>query len=119
MHDLLRQGIEEFNTQFFFEAHDTWEELWRETTGPDRLFLQGLIQTTVAEYHFGNDNLRGALSQYEKALAKLERYLPGHLGIDTAHLVQQVRASLVIVRGRMDGTGNIARIRDHPRIRFL
>jgi predicted metal-dependent hydrolase len=119
MHDLVRKGIEEFNTQFFFEAHDTWEEVWRETSGPDRLFLQGLIHTTVAQYHLGNGNFHGARSQFEKALAKLERYLPCHLGVDTAHIAHQVRDSLVIVRGILDGTGDRSRLPEVPRIRYV
>jgi predicted metal-dependent hydrolase len=95
MGDLFRKGIEEFNTQSFFEAHDTWEELWRGTSGPDRLFYQGLIQTAVGLYHLTNGNVRGARSQFGKALDKLERYLPAYLGIDTEHLIGEVRACLV------------------------
>ena len=94
MGDLFRKGIEEFNTQCFFEAHDTWEELWRETSGPDRLFYQGLIQTAVGLYHLTNGNIRGARSQFGKALDKLEHYLPAYHGIDTDHLTGGVRACL-------------------------
>jgi hypothetical protein len=94
MDDLFRKGIEEFNTQCFFEAHDSWEELWRETTGPDRLFYQGLIQTAVALYHAGNGNVPGACSQFTKALAKLVLYLPLYHGINTLRLTGDVRACL-------------------------
>ncbi len=94
MEDLFRKGVEEFNTQCFFEAHDSWEELWKETSGPDRLFYQGLIQTAVALYHAGNGNLRGACSQFAKALAKLEQYVPVYRGIDTLWLVGEVRSCL-------------------------
>jgi predicted metal-dependent hydrolase len=85
------QGIEEFNRQFFFEAHDLWEEIWVDTTGNDRLFYQGLIQTAVGFYHLSNGNLKGANSQFTKALAKLEQYLPDHHGVDVQHLVNAVR----------------------------
>jgi len=98
MGDLLREGIEQFNAQCFFEAHDTWEELWRGTSGPDRLFYQGLIQTAVALYHLANGNYRGARSQFGKALDKLERYIPVHQGIDTALLVEDVRACQAYAR---------------------
>lgn len=106
MNDLFRKGVEEFNTQCFFEAHDSWEELWRETSGPDRMFFQGLIQTAVALYHAGNGNIRGARSQFAKALAKLERYLPEHRGIDTRHLTEQVRECLRLADDVRDGTGD-------------
>ena len=111
MGDLFRKGVEEFNTQCFFEAHDTWEELWRETSGPDRLFYQGLIQAAVGLYHMANGNLRGAQSQFGKALNKLERYLPTYHGIDTAHLTDGVRACLV--RAGDDGADTAVR-RDPP-----
>jgi predicted metal-dependent hydrolase len=114
MDALLDKGIEEFNTRFFFEAHDTWEELWRETTGPDRLFLQGLIQTAVGLYHSGNGNLRGARSQFAKALAKLEQYIPCHCGIDTADLVRQIRVLLRVAEGRGEAAEAPGPVPDDP-----
>ena len=94
MEDLFQRGIEEFNRQYFFEAHDLWEELWMETTGGDRLFYQGLIQTAVGFYHLSNENYKGACSQFGKALAKLEQYLPAYHGINTQQLVDRVRECL-------------------------
>ena len=66
--DQFRRGIEEFNKGFYFECHDTLEELWMETVGDDRLFLQGLIQVSVGFYHFGNSNYKGVVSQFTKGL---------------------------------------------------
>ena len=94
MEDLFQRGIEEFNRQYFFEAHDLWEELWMETTGGDRLFYQGMIQTAVGFYHLSNGNYKGACSQFGKALAKLEQYLPAYHGINTQQLVDRVRECL-------------------------
>lgn len=94
MEDLFRRGIEEFNRQYFFEAHDLWEELWMETTGQHRLFYQGLIQTAVGFYHLSNENYKGACSQFSKALSKLEQYLPAFHGIDTTSLLDSVRSCL-------------------------
>jgi predicted metal-dependent hydrolase len=91
MEDRFVRGIEEFNRQFFFEAHDTWEELWMETTGSHRLFYQGLIQTAVGFYHLSNRNFKGASSQLGKAVSKIEQYLPEFLGIDTERLVRSLR----------------------------
>jgi len=94
MEGLFERGVEEFNTRHFFEAHDTWEELWMETRGSNRLFYQGLIQTAVGFYHFSNGNVKGAYSQLEKALKKLDQYLPAYHGIDTHLLVDRVREFL-------------------------
>jgi predicted metal-dependent hydrolase len=94
MQGLFERGVEEFNGQFFFEAHDTWEELWRETLGPDKLFYQGLIQTAVGFYHLSNKNYKGACSQFGKALAKFGQYLPVYHGIDTQQVVNRLEPCL-------------------------
>ena len=91
---LLRTGVDEFNAERFFEAHDVWEELWRETSGSDRLFYQGLIQTAAGLYHLTCNNFKGACSQFGKALSKLEQYLPAYQGINTQHLVERIRECL-------------------------
>jgi hypothetical protein len=69
----LRQGVEEFNRAYFFEAHETLEELWRETSGPLRPFYQGLIQLAVALYHLSNGNRRGALNLLIKVDVEVSR----------------------------------------------
>jgi predicted metal-dependent hydrolase len=94
----LRQGVEEFNGAHFFEAHDTLEELWRDTSGPLRLFYQGLIQLAVGFYHLSNGNRRGALNLLEKGLAKLEAYQPVCQDIDVDSLCHEARAWLGYVR---------------------
>lgn len=104
MEGLFEKGVEEFNSGFFFEAHDTWEELWMETTGSHRLFYQGLIQTAVGFYHLGNENYKGACSQLTKALAKLESYLPQYHGIATEELKAQVRICLAEAQQLKDGS---------------
>ena len=94
MEDLFTRGVAEFNRQYFFEAHDLWEELWMETSGGHRVFYQGLIQTAVGFYHLSNENYKGACSQFGKALSKLEQYLPSFHGINTQFLVEDVRVCL-------------------------
>jgi uncharacterized protein len=94
----LRQGVEEFNRAHFFEAHETLEDLWRGTSGPLRLFYQGLIQLAVALYHLSNGNRRGALNLLGKGLDKLAAYQPACQGIDVEALCCEARAWLDRVR---------------------
>jgi len=100
------KGVELFNNRRFFEAHDVWEELWRETRGEERLFYQGLIHTAVGFYHLLNENYRGACSQLGKALTKLQPRLPAFKSIDALHLVEQVDACRqdagLLIRGLED-----------------
>jgi predicted metal-dependent hydrolase len=79
---LYVQGIQFFNNCDFFEAHETWEELWTEYRGPARRFYQGLIQAAVALHHFGNGNIRGAKKVYLSSRGYLEEYRPAYLGLD-------------------------------------
>jgi predicted metal-dependent hydrolase len=79
---LYVQGIQFFNDCEFFEAHETWEELWTEYRGPARRFYQGLIQAAVALHHFGNGNIRGAKKVYLSSREYLEDYRPAYLGLN-------------------------------------
>ena len=47
---------------FFFECHDTLEEVWTGIRGSARDFFQGLIQVSVGFYHHGNGNRGGQRS---------------------------------------------------------
>ena len=46
----LERGRELFNSGLYFEAHEVWEDSWREETGDVRRTLHGLIQI-AAGYH--------------------------------------------------------------------
>jgi predicted metal-dependent hydrolase len=59
-----REGLRLFNEEDFFECHEVFEELWSESQGDDRKFLQGMIQAAVALFHFGNENFGGAKKLY-------------------------------------------------------
>ena len=99
----LKQGIDEFNRGHFFECHDTLEELWMETVGEDRLFLQGLIQISVGFYHLFNQNYKGATSQFTKGLEKLDRYRPSHRGIELEKFMKQVVGWLAVAERGLVG----------------
>jgi len=80
-------GVRYFNQRRFFEAHDVWEELWIETSGQQRVFYQGLIQTAVAYYHAENQNPKGAAHLIHRAIEKLELFRPSAEGIDLEQLL--------------------------------
>jgi predicted metal-dependent hydrolase len=70
----LEHGIALFNRGEFFEAHEVLEDVWRVASGPEKLFLQGLIQIAVALHHHSQGNTAGAKS----LLARGERNLAGY-----------------------------------------
>ncbi len=75
-------GVLLFNAGDFFEAHESWEDLWSESTGPERRFYQGLIQAAVGLCHFCNGNLRGAVKLYHTSRAYMDGLPPRFLGVD-------------------------------------
>ncbi|MDA0832840.1 MAG: DUF309 domain-containing protein [Planctomycetota bacterium] len=85
MQDLPEQyleGIRLFNEEEFFECHDVLEELWADNQGEEKKFLQGMIQASVALFHFGNENYGGARKLYDSSTKYLTPYAPVCMGID-------------------------------------
>jgi predicted metal-dependent hydrolase len=78
------KGVREFNAGYFFECHDTLEDMWTGVRGPSRDFFQGLIQVSVAFYHLANGNLAGADSMLRRALKRFEKYPDRYFGFDLA-----------------------------------
>jgi len=77
----FREGIALFNAGEFFEAHEALEDAWRESTGEDRRFLQGLVQVAVGLHHHSTGNVVGARSVLARALENLRPYPDEHRGI--------------------------------------
>jgi uncharacterized protein len=91
----LANGLACYRNQQFFEAHEHWEDKWNRLVDPERLFLQALIQVTVAMHHYQHGNRAGALSLLQRALRKLERYPEVFGGIDVAALREDVAVWLL------------------------
>jgi len=88
---ILLQGIEQFNDGYFFEAHETWEDLWYPSPWPMRQFLQGVIQVAAALVHLRRHEYPGTIRLLDAALEKLEQFPEVYLGIDNARLIEDVR----------------------------
>ena len=80
------RGIEHFNRQEFFAAHEELEDAWRAEKSDARLFLQGLTQAAVALHHHSIGNLAGATSVLARAIRNLAAYPSQYRGIDLERL---------------------------------
>lgn len=69
----FERGVEQFNRRHFFEAHETWEEIWLASPEPERTFLQGIIQVAAAFHHYTHGNRAGAHSLLKAGVKKLDR----------------------------------------------
>jgi len=99
---LYLAGILHFNACDYFEAHETWEELWSEEQGPAKRFYQGLIQVAVALHHFGNGNIRGARKLNVGCRQYLNDYQPQYQGLDVSGLLATLDACFVEVMASRD-----------------
>jgi predicted metal-dependent hydrolase len=93
-HTAFLEGIARFNAGEFFEAHEVLEDVWMLEVGPDKRFLQGLIQLAVAFHHAGNENMVGTEGLLTKGIEKLEAYPPRHYGVHLTELVAAARRCL-------------------------
>ena len=106
---VLLQGIGQYNAGYFFEAHETWEELWLPSPWPIRSFLQGMIQVAAAFVHLMRHEYPGTIRLLDRALGRLETCPPDCLGVDAARLAEGTRAGVAgrpqvqsAVRGEAD-----------------
>jgi predicted metal-dependent hydrolase len=104
---LYLKGIAYFNACEFFEAHETWEELWKNYSGDLRLFYKGLIQAAVALHHFGNGNIRGARKVYGSSRGYLEKYAPVCEGLDLDKFLAEFDACFAEVAASQEQFPNI------------
>ena len=85
-----RRGIQLFNREEFYDAHEVWEDVWREAEGREKKFLQGLIQVAVAFHHHSTGNVTGARSLLGRAGKNLAGYPEEFLGIGVADLLESL-----------------------------
>jgi hypothetical protein len=83
-------GVVLFNQQDYFEAHEVWEDLWSESHGLERKFVQGLIQAAVGLCHFGNGNLGGAVKLYRSSRDYMGQCGSPFWGLDVAGFWRQM-----------------------------
>ncbi|MEO8035040.1 MAG: DUF309 domain-containing protein [Acidobacteriota bacterium] len=78
----FHEGVDHFNRREFWEAHESWEELWLESRTELHQFLQGLIQLAAAYHHVKRGTFSGAVRLFDAAARKLGDFPPIFCGID-------------------------------------
>lgn len=91
------EGIDLFNAQRYYEAHEAWEDIWRPATGATKLFYQGLIQAAAALLHYDRQNGRGAKLCIDNALKKLESLDSPYMSLNLLEFTATLRTFLAAV----------------------
>lgn len=95
---LFYEGLAMFNDGEWFDAHETWEDIWHMASGERKRFYQGLIQCAVTLEHVRRGNPRGVLTVMESAVSKFVG-LPGiYRGVDIAALLAAMQHFIEPVR---------------------
>jgi uncharacterized protein len=112
----FRRGVDQFNTRRFFEAHETWEEIWLGSPEPERTFLQGIIQITAAFHHYTRGNTKGARNLINAGLGRLENFPAIHnqLALEALRAAARTWAE-ALNRGYDPGSAQIPKIAYAPK----
>ena len=78
---LYQEGLNYFKSGDYFEAHESWEDLWSDFYLEDRKFIQGLIQLSVSFVHLERENMNGAKSLLNKSIEKFQLFSGVHLSL--------------------------------------
>lgn len=87
---VLQQAALLWQHRLFFEFHELLEEVWMDWRGPERRFLQGLIQLGVAFYQIQRNNYRGCMSMFRNGVAKVEPHAPRFCGVELKKFLERI-----------------------------
>jgi len=86
IHPQAQIGIDLFNRGEYYEAHESLEHAWMETSAPERLLYQGILQIGLAYYQISRGNFRGAIKMFKRAQKHLASLNESFLGVNTRKL---------------------------------
>ena len=112
-HGPLAEGLRDYNSSRFFAAHEAWESVWLRAPQPEKLFLQALIQVTVAFHPLQPNNPVGATRLLTAALRKLEPYPSDFGNLSVPLLRDDIRTSLQFLTAD-PSTAQLTQPRIHP-----
>jgi len=101
--ETLREGIDLFNQERFWEAHEVLEEIWHPAMGVERDIIQGLILTAAALVHYQKNEKAVCVSILGRAMEKLAA-LDNFKGLD----IKRLRAGIEQIQ--KDNTPKLLRI---------
>jgi predicted metal-dependent hydrolase len=103
----FERGLQAYAAGEYFEAHELWEELWRdEPPEGDKVFLQGLIQVAAAMHKvIAHRKPEPAARLLGRALHKLRDAPQRHRGIDVARVVREAEQARRVLLTLADADG--------------
>ena len=97
----LKEAIDLFNNQKWYEAHDAFEDLWNDLVGDERQIVQGILQVSVSQYHLNKGNLNGAMILIGEGLGRIRNKVSEDLEIDLILLCNNLETLLNKLHSKM------------------
>ena len=83
----VRRGVRLFNQGRYFTAQQVFEESWQATPGPERSFLEALVQLAAGMHlRTRRGAMQGAEHLLVRALIAFEDWKPEAFGVDVTRL---------------------------------
>ena len=102
MDEAFERGIELFNTGHYFEAHEAFEDVWRESQGELRLLCQGLVQACAGLVKHQRNQPDPAGTLLVKGLSRLEATPPScRPDINIEQLIRDLKTVVRALRMRV------------------
>ena len=111
----FREGVAHFNSLEFWEAHESWEELWLVAETDLEQFLQGLIQLAAAYHHVKRGTFRGAVRLFDAALRRLSAFPQRFCGIDRTAAEAAAKRHREWIAARIDSDERLE-LDEYPRL---
>lgn len=89
-----------FNEGDYYTCHDLLEEMWM--TDKRNYFFKGLLQMSVAIYHYEYGNVKGARLMMKAAHEYLQDYRPKYWGLDLEKVYIFIEECLSIIPQHID-----------------
>lgn len=89
----VRRGVRLFNRGRYITAQQTFETSWQAATGPERSFLEALVQLAAGMHlRTRRGAMQGAEHLLVRALIALEDWKPSAFGVDVDRLAVEFDA---------------------------
>jgi len=92
--DVLKEAIGYFNSERYWECHETLETVWRSAKGEERSLVQAIILVCAAQVHEQRGERDVALGIYRRALPQIAWQDKTYHGVDVGNLHKKVERSL-------------------------
>lgn len=90
----FHEGAKLFNTGYYWEAHESWEDVWRDQEGDAKTFSQAFVQMAAAYSFLKLSKAGSARYLFEKSIAKFLEFENLECGMQVKPLIESMQLSL-------------------------